>query len=317
MKFLTIRFVLGLTALSSCAFATTFTVPSFENPYFTAGDINGQNGWGYMGNSPTLGTVVAAPSGTPGILGTQSLELTSTNNTALFGVANGLYSWRHQAASGGETGTGAASNTFTTSFYYRTPDAFNNPTAGDTLIQFNPAFRPTDANAADRYAFFGVTCSNVDVNFNCLANNSQYRFVLSDYSDPNNGTDYTTVNNLSAATWYRIEYSILFNDGLVNPGVLDGNNDVFTVNVYDVAGLLLGTSVGGTWEAAWATNSFGGGTGPRAVNSMDFLRRQGPGGISLGFIDNLADLNEIPEPSTFILGAGALTLIAGLRRRNR
>jgi hypothetical protein len=309
LKLLSLRFVLGLTALSSCAWATSFTVPSFENPYFTAGDINGQNGWGYLGNSPTLGTVVAAPSGTPGILGSQSLHLTSTTNTPLFGVANGLFSWRHEAASGGETGTGAASNTFTTSFFYRTPDAFTAPTLGDTLIAFNPAFRPTDANAADRYAFFGVTISP--------NNASQYSFLLSDYQTPSTGNDLVTVDNINPATWYRIEYSIVFNDGLVDPGVLDGNNDVFTVNVYDIAGLLLGTSVGGTWEAAWATNSFGGGTGPRAVNSMDFLRRQGPGGISLGYIDNLADLNEIPEPSTFILGAGALALIAGLRRRNR
>lgn len=287
-------------------------MPSFEAPFFNVGSVNGQNGWGFAGNSPTLGNVVAAPLGTPGFLGTQSLELVSTTNSALFGVANGVYSWRDTGAAAGESSTGATSNSWTTSFYYRTPDVFTNPTAGDTLIAFNPAFRPTDSDVANRYAFFGVTCSNVDVSFNCLSSNTQYRFLLSDYSPTG---DYVAVDNISAGTWYRIEYILTLVDGA---GTGIEGNDIFTANIYDVAGLLLGSSgPRGTWEGPWQAGTFGGGTGPRVINSMDFLRRQGPTGVSLGFIDNLASLNEIPEPSTFILGAAALTLIAGLRRRNR
>jgi len=283
------------------------------------GDVNGQNGWGYMGNSPTLGNVVTAPIGTPSFLGSQSLHLTSTTNSGFFGVANGVYSWRHTDQQAGESSTRAASNSWSTSFYFRTPDSFNNPAPGfgDTLVQFNPAFRPTDADAAIRYAFFGLTCLT-DVNGDCTLNsnsNYQYCFVLSDYSDPNNGTDSVSADNINPATWYRIEYSILLVDGLVPPN--NGNNDQFTATVYDVTGTLLGSAKGGTWEAPWQTGAFGGGTGPRILSSMDFLRRQGPEGISLGYIDNLAELNEIPEPSTFVAAAGALLALVALRRRSQ
>jgi len=246
------------------------------------------------------------------------LELSSSTGPNLFGVANGVYSWRHTQA--GESTTGVGNNAWETSFWYRTPDVFTNPTAGDTLIQFNPAFRPTDADPANRYAFFGVTCANFDtVTFNCLAGNTAYNFVLSGFDTPTTGTDLITVSGLTAATWYQIEYAIVLNDGLVNPRIVNGNgnNDVFTVRVFDVFGTQLGTSTGAAWEAPWQVGDFDGVLGPRIINSMDFLRRQGPVDVSLGFIDNFAGVNEIPEPSTFALGAGALAVLAALRRRTR
>src|SRR5436190_23552005 len=113
----------AIAAFALPAAGGTVYYTDFEG--FDLGDVQGQNGWGYLSNSPTIGGIVANPVGTPGFLGGQSLQLRSEASGAFAFVANGLWSPRIDAA--GETGapssTGpAALNRFGGSFYYRTPD---------------------------------------------------------------------------------------------------------------------------------------------------------------------------------------------------
>ena len=63
----------------------------FEPPEFVLGDVNGQNGWGHVSNSPTGGTIEPVPAGSPAAFGTQSLAI-RTRNVDFVGVANHLHS---------------------------------------------------------------------------------------------------------------------------------------------------------------------------------------------------------------------------------
>jgi hypothetical protein len=309
--------ILLLVAAAQSVFATAFTVPSFEAPFFTPGTVAGQNGWGFNGNSPTTGTVVAAPSGTPGFLGSQSLQLTRSTNAALDGVANGVFSWVHSQAAAGESTTGAPSNIWTTSFFYRTPDMM--PTAydfdsdpntfGDGILGMNPAFVPDPTTGtANRYAFFGL--------IQTAANN--YRFIVSSIDDPagNLGTDTTIFDNVQAATWYRIDMTFTLNEGLQGAPNLDFTNDVLAVSIFDVNGVALGSGSGLGWEAPYRSGAFGGAIPAQTIQAMDFLGRRSVTGENLGYLDFFAGVNEIPEPGTIVLLGGALFAL-GLMRRGR
>jgi len=43
---------------------TTYTA-DFESPTFVLGNVQGQNGWGHLPNSPAGGVIEAAPAGSP------------------------------------------------------------------------------------------------------------------------------------------------------------------------------------------------------------------------------------------------------------
>ncbi len=104
----------------------------------------------------------------------------------------------------------------------------------------------------------------------------------------------TIAHNLNWGEWYRLDYDIRFFDGL-NGG--NRPNDVFKISIYDLSGTLKGTATGSTWESAWKTGSFGGGTTPRAVNGFDLWSQTGPNNALVGLIDNFSmSVNTVTEP---------------------
>jgi hypothetical protein len=275
------------------AHAQTSYAAGFEPPEFTAGDVNGQNGWGYFSNSPTKGVVEAAPAGSPASFGSQVLAL-RTNNVDFFGVSNHLFSATVDPA--GETGStvggavvAAPANHFTASFYYRAPSSPITSTRADGRIaELNPSSKgagPEDR--ANRYAQVRV----VNVN-----NTGNLRFELGWFTL--GASDFcveTVAQNLNWGEWYRVDYDIRFFDGL-NGG--NRPNDVFKVSIYDAGGVLKGTATGSTWESAWKTGGFGGGTTARAVNGFDLWSQTGPNNALVGHIDNFSmSVNTVAEPA--------------------
>jgi hypothetical protein len=90
--------VSALAGLNKAISAQTTYTTGFESPVFTLGDVNGQNGWGYLSNSPTKGIIETAPAGSGASFGAQSLAV-RTNNVDFFGVhrpgwRNRKHDWR-------------------------------------------------------------------------------------------------------------------------------------------------------------------------------------------------------------------------------
>jgi hypothetical protein len=283
------RLLCAVTAALLTAFLTPALLAQnpystgFEDPPFVLGDVNGQNGWGHLSNSPTGGTIVAAPAGAPGGFGAQSLQI-QTRNVDFFGVSNHLYSALINPAAGetGSTAEGVAvpnpNNTFEASFWYHTPVAPVISTRGDgRFAELDPSSKgPNATDPANRYAQVRVIN-----NTNTAA--GLVRIEIGWYtSGASTFSVLVAADNLAWDTWYRFDYLIHFVDGL------DGTapNDRFRLSIYNSAGTLVGSACGSTWESAWKTGSFGGGTTPRAVNGFDFWTQTGPNGTVVGFIDN-------------------------------
>src|SRR6476619_2337558 len=85
---LMMKFRAAILVALSCAVAPFLSGQTystgFESPGFTLGDVNGQNGWGHLSNSPTDGFIEAIPAGSPAALGAQALAI-RTRNVAFFG----------------------------------------------------------------------------------------------------------------------------------------------------------------------------------------------------------------------------------------
>ena len=273
-----------IAAVAPLLSAQTYTT-GFEAP-FTLGDVNGQGGWGHLSNSPTGGTIVPVPAGSPSGFGAQSLQF-QTRNVDFFGVANHLYSALVTPAAGetGATAEGAVvpnpNNTFVASFWYHTPVAPVISTRGDgRFAELNPSSKGPDADdPANRYAQVRlVNTTNTAAGL--------VRAEIGWYTMGTSAASFqivTAANNLAWNTWYRFDYLIHLVDGL------DGTapNDRFRFFVFNEAGTLLGSACGSTWETAFKTGTFGGGTAPRAINGFDFWSQTGPNGTVVGFIDDL------------------------------
>ncbi len=281
------RLLAGTAAYAQATYAT-----GFESPEFTSGDVNGQNGWGYFSNSPTKGIIEATPAGSPASFGSQSLAI-RTNNVDFFGVSNHLFSATVDPA--GETGStvgatvvAAPANHFVASFYYRAPTSPITSTRADgRFAELNPSSKgdgPDDH--ANRYAQIRV----VNVN-----NTGNLRFELGWFTlGATNFCVETVAQNLNWGEWYRLDYDIRFFDGL-NGG--NRPNDVFKISIYDLSGVLKGTATGSTWESAWKTGSFGGGSTARAVNGFDLWTQTGPNNALVGHLDDFSmSVNTVTDP---------------------
>ncbi|HEU4523162.1 MAG TPA: hypothetical protein VFT12_14230, partial [Thermoanaerobaculia bacterium] len=286
----------------------------FENPDFTLGDVNGQNGWGHLGNSPTGGAIEPAPPGPPAGLGAQSLSI-RTRDVALFGVQNHLYSATLNPGAG-ETGSTAGGvvqpaphSLFEASFWFHTPSTPVISTRGDGVF--------AELNAASKgYAAGDVANRYVRVRLINTTNTAAGPVRVQMAWFTGTGTLLTAnVADLAWGTWYRFDYSIQLVDGLagIEP------NDVFRLTVSDATGTQIGTACGSTWEAGWKSGAFGGGTSPRMVNGFDFWSLTGPNTTLVGTIDGFtmnASSPVITAPAVTISGtanvcaAGTTTLSA-------
>lgn len=285
--------VSALTGLSASILAQTSYTTGFESPTFTLGNVNGQNGWGYLSNSPTKGIIEMTPAGSAASFGVQSLAV-RTNDVAFFGVQNHLYSAVIDPA--GETGSttggvvvGAPYNHYVASFYYQAPLTPVISTRVDgRFAELNPSSKGIGAgDAPNRYAQVRVLNST-----NTAA--GTIRFELGWYSVSAATFSVATIaQNLNWGEWYRLDYDIRLCDGLSG----SSPNDVVRVSIYDAGNNLLGMALGSTWESAWKTGSFGGGTTPRAVNGFDFWTQTGPNNALVGYVDNFSQsVDNVANP---------------------
>lgn len=268
-----------LLFLAASASAQTLST-GFEAPEFILGDVNGQNGWGHISNSPTRGDIEAAPVGSPVSFGAQSLAL-RTRNVDFFGVANHLYSATVNPAAG-ETGSTAGGvvvpnphSHFSASLWYRTPTAPVISTRGDgRFAQLNPSSKGSGAaDPANRYAqvrIYNTTNTAAGLVRVEIGWYTSTGFVVA-----------AVATNLAWGEWYRFEYLIHLANGLngLEP------NDRFTLTIFDRNGTRLGSACGSTWELAWKSGSFGGGTSPRAINGFDLWSDSGPNALLVGHLD--------------------------------
>ncbi|HEX6624273.1 MAG TPA: lamin tail domain-containing protein, partial [Pyrinomonadaceae bacterium] len=267
---------------AGAALAQATYTTGFESPGFTSGDVNGQQGWGHISNSPTKGVIESTPGGSPAAFGAQLLAL-RTRNVDFFGVSNHLFSATIDPA--GETGSTVGGvavaqpvNHFAASFHYRTPATPVVSTRADgRFAELDPSSKGAGAeDVANRYAQVRV----VNVN-----NTGNLRFEIGWYTSTSfTFCVQTAAENLTWGAWYRLEYDILFFDGLNGTRP----NDVFRFSVYDTNNNLVGAATGSTWEAGWKTGGFGGGTTARAVNGFDLWSQTGPNDALVGLIDNFS-----------------------------
>jgi hypothetical protein len=326
LKFINLRKIAVFAAVSALTLAglnnalqaqTTYTT-GFETPTFTLGDVNGQNGWGYLSNSPTKGIIETAPTGSAASFGAQSLAV-RTNNVAFFGVSNHLYSALVDPA--GETGSttegtvvAAPYNHYVASFYYQAPATPVISTRADgRFAELNPSSKGTAAgNPPNRYAQVRVFNST-----NTAA--GTVRFELGWYSVSAATFSVAPIaQNLNWGEWYRLDYDIRLCNGLNG----SSPNDIVRVQIYDSSNNLLGTAFGSTWESAWKTGSFGGGTTPRAINGFDFWTQTGPDNALVGYVDNFSQsvdnvANPCLAPSAATVSVGGRVLDANGRGVSR
>ncbi|HYO79621.1 MAG TPA: hypothetical protein VE010_24360, partial [Thermoanaerobaculia bacterium] len=276
----------------------TYTT-GFEEPAFTLGDVNGQDGWGHISNSPTKGIIEAAP--TAGF-GAQSLAL-RMRDTLNLGVTNHLYS-ATIGEPAGETGStvggvvvASPESTFDASFWYRTPAVPVVSTRPDfRFAELNPSSKGAAAgDVANRYAQVRLFNTTNDAS-------GQVRVEIGWYGT---GGAFTVavVAFLDWGEWYRFDYLIELVDGTdgFNP------NDRFTLTIYDDAGSQVGTACGSTWELGWKSGTWGGGATPRAVNGFDFWVVSGPNDLLAGHIDDLSmTAYDLAERAVTISGASSV-----------
>lgn len=269
-------FLLALPGLGQAVYTT-----GFEAPEFAAGDVDGQNGWGHLSNSPTGGTIESTPAGSPAMFGAQSLAV-RTRNADFFGVANHLHSAVIDPPAGenGSTAGGVAvpdpQSHFSATLWVRTPDAPVISTRPDgRFAELNPSSKGPDPDApANRYAQVRLFNSTNDAA-------GAVRVEIGWYTSA--AFTVATVAMLDWGTWYRFDYLIHLVDGT------DGlePNDRFTLTIFDLDGVPVGSACGSTWELGWKSGTFGGGTTARAIDGFDFWSTSGPNGTLAVHLDEL------------------------------
>lgn len=294
-----IRALIVMLLVAPCAFAQAVYHTSFEPPAFTLGDVNGQDGWGHLSNSPTGGVIESFAHS-----GAQSLAI-RTRETDFFGVANHLYSPMIDPAAG-ETGSTAGATMisnqqthFIASLWYHTPPAPVISSRGDGRIaELDPASKASPAAQADRYAVVRVYNST-----NTIAGDVRVEMTWFN----SGGLTSAVVAHLDWNTWYRFDYLIQLVDGTNGAEP----NDRFTLSIYDTAGALVGTACGSTWELGWRTGGFGGPATPRAINAFDFWSVTGPDTTLVGHIDDFSMTAFTPAATLGATIIGNASVCAG------
>jgi hypothetical protein len=305
-----IVFLTLLFATSAAAQATYTT--GFEPPTFILGDVNGEDGWGHVSNSPTSGTIEPVPPGSPAMFGTQSLAI-RTRETDFFGVSNHLHSASIDPPAG-ETGSTAGGvavpdprSHFSASFWFRTPTlpAITPPARAGRFAELNPSSQgPVATDPVNRYAQVRLFNSTNDAS-------GLVRVEIGWYTSA--AFTVATVAHLNWGEWYRFDYLIHLVDGLdgIEP------NDRFTLTIFDSSGTQIGTACGSTWELPWRTGTFGGSATPRAIDGFDFWSLNSPDGVLAGHVDeltmtalDLASSQVAIEGDTNVCFGGTTTLTA-------
>ena len=293
--------------LTSPLLAQAVYTTGFEPPDFTLGDVNGQNGWGHLSNSPTTGYIEAAPAGSPAMFGTQSLAI-RTLNTTFFGVQNHLYSPTIDPPAGepgsvidGTPAVNPQSVFYATLWVHTPPSPVISTRSDGRFAELNPSSKaPGAAQPANRYAQVRLFNTTNDAS-------GVVRAEIGWYTSNDFSFTASTVALLGWDQWYRFDYLIHFVNGL------DGTapNDKFTLTIYDVNGVRLGSACGSTWESEYSLGIFGGGTGARAVNGFDLWSQSGPNGNLAAYIDNMTMTASTPADALAVTVDGSATACFG------
>jgi hypothetical protein len=293
----------GLAA--SLAAQSVYTT-GFEPGDFALGDVTGQHGWGHFTNSPTGGTVVATPPGSPAMMGSQSLSI-FTRDAALNGVTNNLYS-TVLAPAAGETGSTAGGvavvspgSTFTASVWYRTPDVPPvSPRADHAFAELDPSSKGGDI-VANRSVQLKVA--------NTTNDGAGLPFVFMRWTSDT--TVFTpTVATLAWGTWYHFVYRLHLVDGVFTSAGVNSPNDVFRFEIRDVNDALLGSVCGSTLELGYKSGGFGGGSTPRGVDGFDFFAITTTTNTIAGYLDEMT--MSVTTPAALAVDAtGTTSVCAG------
>ncbi len=293
-----VRAAIALVAMLVAPLLSAQYAATFEEPTFSLGDVNGQDGWGHLDNSPTGGAIEAVPAGSPGSFGAQSLAI-RTRNSQNFGVANRLYSATIDPA--GETGSTVGGvvvpspeSTFLASFWYHTPATPLISSRPDgRFAELDPSSKGSGEGAvANRYAQVRVFNTT---NTAAGSPRVEMRWFLGSGS-----LTAVDVATLEWDEWYRFEYTIALVDGLDG----DEANDRFTLRIYDVDDNEIGSGCGSTWELGWKSGTFGGGATARAINGFDFWSMSGPDTTVVGHLDNLMMTSTTPAAGPLAVTIG-------------
>ena len=321
------RAVFVAAAIGLCSLLSTHPVAAqlftggFEaSQGYVPGDIQGQNGWSYYGNTFTDGVVTNSPAGTPASLGSQSLLLRTTiaqNNGVTSGVLapvtpHGIPGSRVGGIGG--SGLFAADNVYQGDFWFRTAA----DTVGASGISDGAFF--FQANLASKDERFGrvMLFERTATGFNVLTDPYlSYDTDLSD-GDQSDAPDQYIATNLQFGQWYHIHTSTTFN-AVTQAGGLYTNHDVLTAEVFDSNGASLGSvNNGSTWMSAWVATPGGfndANAGHYAIDRLNFLSRGGgiPNGTPIMYIDAVS----VPEPASLaLLVIGAACLVVAARRKH-
>ena len=275
---------LGVALFAASATAGTLNI-GFEPPTYTAGDINGQDGWSKTGNYD------AAVSSAAAFAGSQSLRISNGITSGSFGDQTFT---PHLGVPAGESTVPGAVDTFLSSWYFKSVTGELQDGLGISVSADNGQ---------------GARMSWVRMQEDA-ANGLNLQFA--DYSAAAEDWVYTTLaTKIDRTTWHRVDMDIYFVDG--------PTNDV--VKVY-LDGYLLIT--GTTWEDFERRDPAlgdGGGLGLTPVNSLLFRAGGGAAPATLGngfYVDNVgltAESSAIPEPGTWSLLIGAACLLTPLARK--
>ena len=265
------------TGASAQSYSTGFEQPQGFTPGAVAAGANeGNTNWQAAANGSTSGAYVTGVAHS----GTQSLAIirTDVNNGTIHGVRS-----PELLAGAGEAASGAASNRFNSSFWFRSGE-------------WRPGtdyFASVNAWSTDRMSWVALDYTG--------GNFSVYGFGYN--QDGSDGDDTPIASNLALGTWYRLDQSIDF---------VNGAPDRVTFRLFDGSGQIGTTAMVPSWDGYYLSN----GIPLTPVNQLNFASRVGGTG-TVFYIDDVSySIGSVPEPATWaMLLMGFAGIGAAMRRR--
>jgi hypothetical protein len=283
---------LGVFCIAGLATAESLPAINFESGY-TAGDINGQNGWSKTGPyDAAVANVSSFPAASGYGFGTKALRISDATTSGSFGDQTFSPGLANEAGETSATSLGSPIGTrqkhFEISFQIGTTKSTEQPGLHVTMSP--------DRGDGDRMSYlrFDDLSDGVHVYFDDVRDPGPLG-APADFNE-------RSIATLSRSTSHTVRMTIDFNDG--------PNNDV--VQVF-IDGALVAT--GGTWEDYYRFDpeQAGNGNVVPTVDKVLFREAGDPdaGNAGQGFLIDNINLTSSPTPSTTTSGGGGAGGVAG------